>query len=67
MKAIFEEGIGQEQQDVVFWNLCNYYEKLTGSRAALNIFLTTVFRKRASFDYAIDELRSSISALKLKN
>jgi hypothetical protein len=54
----------QSYNDDVLWNLCDSYEKLTGSRAALNNYLTVIFRKCASMDQVLMELKSSIRNLK---
>lgn len=53
--------------DDILWNLCDSYEKLTGSRTALNNFLTAAFRKQASTAHVMTALRRSIRELKAKN
>ena len=37
----------------LFWELCDLYEKIAGSRTALNNFLTGAFRKAASLDHVL--------------
>jgi len=57
----------QESTDDILWYLCDSYEKLTGSRAALNSFLTMVFRKNPDMNRVLFELRSSIRKLKTRS
>jgi len=51
----------------ILWNLCDSYEKVAGSRAALNNFLTMLFRQGANVSHVITELRRSIKELKSRN
>ncbi len=57
----------QDSMDDMLWYLCDSYERLTGSRAALNSFLTMVFRKGTDMNHVLTELRSSIRELKARS
>jgi hypothetical protein len=64
-----KSGFKMEQDQVynVFWELCDSYERMAGSRAALNSFLTRVFRRGANLEHVVSELRRSVQKLKLRN
>jgi hypothetical protein len=58
---------GDMETDAVYdklWALCNDYERIAGSRTALNSLLTAAFRRGASLDSIIAELKQSVRVIK---
>jgi len=58
---------GDMEIDAVYdklWALCNDYERVAGSRTALNSLLTAAFRRGASLDSIIAELKQSVRIIK---